>query len=325
VIDTKEVPVSFTFGIYAGSAVGEGSGLRAATPDDPWRIRAALDRLQGAAPYFLVRGYLHYIGAGQTAHNTPLAPEQYATSTRKVDLAFCHQTDDPDLSSWIALIEETIQRHTSTLGSVQIAEEVNVVGQGQDGDFANSTEALVAGVIAAKAAAVREQVEFTVGFNAAPSFGKDPFWPALGALATDDFRASIDYVGLDFFPDVFRPIASERLDAAISFVLDGFRAKLDAIGIPRAVPIRITENGWPTGPGRSPERQRAVLEAVVRAIYARKDDVRIDGFIYHSLRDTESANPTGSLMAEFGMMDDDYVPKPAFETYRRLIAELTEA
>lgn len=317
--------MSFTFGMYAGSAVGEGQSLTAGKPDDPARIQLALDRLQGDAPRFLVRGYLQYIGGGRTAHHTPLAPEQYATSTRKLDLAFCHQTDEPDLSGWLTLIEETIRRQSSMLGSVQIAEEANVVGQGQDGDFANSPEALVAGVVSAKAVAIRQGAEVTVGFNAAPSFGDDPFWPRLGALATDDFRAAVDYVGLDFFPDVFRPIPSERLDAAVSFVLDGFRANLDAVGIPREVPIRITENGWPTGPGRPPERQSAVLEAVVRAVYARKDDLRIDGYIYHSLRDTDSANPTGSLMAEFGMMGDDYRPKPAFETYRRLIAELTEA
>ena len=42
--------------------------------------------------------------------------------------------------------------------------------------------------------------------------------------------------------------------------------------------------------------------------------------MYHGLRDADSNNP--NLFYQFGLMRDDYTPKPAFETYRQLIAEL---
>jgi hypothetical protein len=38
-----------------------------------------------------------------------------------------------------------------------------------------------------------------------------------------------------------------------------------------------------------------------------------------SLRDADTANP--DLNHQFGIMRDDYSPKPAFESYRKLIEE----
>jgi len=38
------------------------------------------------------------------------------------------------------------------------------------------------------------------------------------------------------------------------------------------------------------------------------------------LRDADTANPDPNH--QFGILRDDYSPKPAFETYRKLVAEL---
>lgn len=60
---------------------------------------------------------------------------------------------------------------------------------------------------------------------------------------------ALDYVGLDFFPDVFRPVPLNNLPKAVEDVLTHFRQVNLATGrIPATIPIRITENGWPTGP-----------------------------------------------------------------------------
>jgi hypothetical protein len=86
------------------------------------------------------------------------------------------------------------------------------------------------------------------------------------------------------------------------------------------VPIRVTENGWPTGPGRSPERQAATLETVIRTVHDHRAELNIAGYELFDLRDADSGRP--NVFCQFGLLRDDYEPKPAFETYRRLIAEL---
>ena len=83
------------------------------------------------------------------------------------------------------------------------------------------------------------------------------------------------------------------------------------------------ENGWPTGPERSYERQAAVLEATVRAVHAQRAACTIARYTLFALRDADSAVP--DIWHQFGVMRDDYTPKPAFETYRKLVAELSSS
>jgi hypothetical protein len=165
-----------------------------------------------------------------------------------------------------------------------------------------------------------------VGFNAVPSFNPaDDFWPTIGALGQQPFIDALDYVGLDCFPDVFRPIRPdnflENLRNAITFLLTNFRqVNLVAGKIPESVPIHMTENGWPTGEGRTPEKQASVLETIIRAVHAQRTAFNVTHYELFALRDGNSANP--DLFHQFGILRDDYTQKPAFETYRNLIAEL---
>ncbi|MEW1914582.1 hypothetical protein AB0442_40435 [Kitasatospora sp. NPDC085895] len=131
----------------------------------------------------------------------------------------------------------------------------------------------------------------------------------------------MDYAGLDFFPDVFRPIDEDRLADAVAAALTAFRrTSLPLTGIPDTVPIRAYENGWPTGPGRSEQRQAAVLDAVVRTVAALVGELNIDGYSLFALRDADSH--AEGLFPHFGLLHDDYTPKQAFRTYRDLIEEL---
>jgi hypothetical protein len=43
----------------------------------------------------------------------------------------------------------------------------------------------------------------------------------------------------------------------------------------------------------------------------------IGGYTYFSLRDADSADP--GTFHRFGLLTDDYTPKPAFAVYRKLI------
>ena len=314
------------FGIYPGGHTGFGSG-QASTADDPVRIREALDHLHAGNSPFLVRGYLPYTGslsaASALAIKTPAAVEQYIQDGRKLDLVL--QFRQPDLEGWLIFIRQTIHRYNSMLATLQITEEANVTMTPEvDGCIPQVREALVRGVIAAKEESQRYGLDIHVGFNAAPNFDpNDDFWPTIATSGGQTFLDALDYVGLDFFPDVFHPLpdASEAtLRRAVVAVLSHFRnVSLAAAAIPETCPVHITENGCPTGPTRSYERQAVVVEQVVRTIYEHREQFNITHYEHFALRDANSAND--DLLAQFGLLRDDYRPKPAFERYRRLIAE----
>ena len=312
------------FGIYAGSR----THYEPRHPDDPTHIMAALAQLQQPHLPFLVRSYMNYVGNGQFVHETPLDAEQYARDGRQLDLALCYHTADGDLEDWTAFVRTMVGRFGPHLVKLQLTEEPNNpdAANGGDGSFPNVREAIIAGVLAAKEEAQRLGYTFQIGFNATPSFApNDDFWPSIATLGTPAFLSALDYVGLDFFPDVFQPLPSRAdgttmpLEQAVAGVLTHFRTvNLSTGNIPATIPIHITENSWPTSPTRSYEQQAAVLETTVRTIHLLHTTLNIASYAYHGLRDSDSSR--GDL--QFGLLRDDYTPKPAFECYRRLIAEL---
>jgi hypothetical protein len=149
-----------------------------------------------------------------------------------------------------------------------------------------------------------------------------PFWPMVAELGGPQFAAAVDYAGLDMYPDVFGPrFGLDQLDSAVGWLLGSFREQaLPIAGIGPAVPIRICENGWPTGPGRSEAQQADVLETVVRAVHARRDEFNVTHWELFTLRDADSSN--SDLFHQFGVLHDDYSPKPAFGRLCQLFAEL---
>src|SRR5690606_11798248 len=91
--------------------------------------------------------------------------------------------------------------------------------------------------------------------------------------------------------------------------------------IPQSIPIHITENGWPTGEQRSYERQAVVIEKVVRTIHSLKSELNINHYELFSLLDTNIS--VENKFYHFGLLSDDYSPKPAFSIFCKLIDELT--
>jgi hypothetical protein len=319
--------MALTFGIYPGGLLGDDNGIvHPVRPDLPDRIADALDTLQGTTTTLSVRAYQPF-AATVTAQEppTPADPQKYLEGGRKLDLVLPFREPSGRLDEWPEFVREAVRTHGPHLASVQICEEPNVDLPVLDGSIPNVLNALVQGVVAAKQEARALGHTIAVGFNAVPTFNPaDTFWSELAARADARFLASLDYVGLDFFPDVFRPIAADQLAEAVTAVLTAYRrTDLPKAGIPDTVAIRICENGWPTGPDRPEQRQAAVLENVVRTVAALAVDLNIDGYSFFALRDADSG--AEGLFHHFGLLRDDYTPKPAFETYRRLIDELGNA
>ncbi len=315
-----------TFGIYAGSVAGTETGMATGKPDDPVAISKALSQLNNADKTFLVKGYIQYLGAGKLDAEAPENVEQYASQQRKINLVLCYRCKSFDKKDWTDCIRKVIKRYRYTLHSLQITEEPNLkVAFAGDGGFDNIEEALLTGVLAAKKELIRLSLPVKVGFNAVPSFNPaDNFWNIIGSARFEDFRKAIDYVGLDFYPDVFRPVAPDGepndLKQSVKNVLGYFRnVNLKTGNIPSSIPIHISENGWPTGKGKSYERQAAVIEQVIRTICEIREDLNIQEYDLFALRDADSSN--SDLFYQFGLLKDDYSPKPAFDVFRKLVNE----
>lgn len=112
------------------------------------------------------------------------------------------------------------------------------------------------------------------------------------------------------------PIPRENLPAAVTYVLRRFRTVTAEAGIPEATPIHITETGWPTDDDQRTESAQAeVLAAVADAVIA--SDAGVEACEWFGLRDGLT---TAAWSARFGILRDDYTPKPAFTALQHLIA-----
>src|SRR6187549_36290 len=321
-----------TFGIYPGGVAGTQTGLTEGPPDVPSQIKLALDRLQAEGRPLLVRVYKHFSrsSAGAADSDHPVDVTHYLSGGRQLDLVLWFRDSGEDMTEWLGFIKDNIRRHGRQLAKIQITEEPNLstAPGSADGGFPHVRKALVRGVVAAKEESRRLGLDAQVGFNVVPTFNPaDDFWPGIAALGQQPFLDALDYVGLDCYPDVFRPFSAgnylEKMRDAIAFLLTNLRrVNLAAANIPASVPIHITENGWPTGEGRTPEKQATVIETIIRAVYAQCTAFNVTHYELFALRDGNSANQ--DLFHQFGILRDDYTPKPAFESYRELIAELGE-
>jgi len=320
-------PNALTFGIYPGSAIGDTE--LTGPPDRPDKINQALAQLQGSPGRpFIVRAYEAYADAGDTVHTatsqTPAGYDRYLGHGRMLDLVAQYHTRSGDVDGYCTFIEKLIDRHGAHIATLQIAEEPNISGNPKlDGAYPRIADALIAGVRAAKDKAGRRGLAgMKVGCNSSPLLGPDgTFFVNLTRAGGEQFIADLDYIGLDFFPDVFRPIAPASLVTAVQGLLAAHRRDNLATAGFGHLPLVITEHGWPTGPGRTPQRQAEVLRAVIDVVSRNAGELGITGYIHHTLRDSCSAG-TG-LFSQFGLMTDDYTPKPAFHVYQDLIDTLS--
>jgi hypothetical protein len=134
-------------------------------------------------------------------------------------------------------------------------------------------------------------------------------------------------VGLDAYPGTWGPsiggsdlasATASGIDAAVSSLRQQW---MPLAGIPAGVKLHISENGYPTGPGRTETMQVSALNAAVTAVDGLRARYNISDYRWFDLRDADSSS--SSFESQYGLMHDDYSPKPAFATYKSLVAELS--
>lgn len=323
------------FGIYPGGQAGSHEGMVIGVPDDPTQIRRCLDELQGDSRPFVVRAYERFSdreSPSPFAARQPEDYEQYAENGRLLDLVLLFQSRRGDVEGYREFATEVVTRHASRLYSVQVTEEASFANGPDvvDGGYPNVLDALVEGVKAVKTALrAIGQSQVLVGFNATPTFGPAcTFWTEIKKLGGPEFLNSLDYVGLDFFPDVFRRLAPDGepgdLEHSARMLLQVMRNEwMHAAGIPEHIPIHIAEHGWPTSPTRSEERQAEVIEKIVRILWQEKHRLNIARYTLFDLRDSDSFTPghEEDLYRRFGITREDYSPKQAYAVIRSLVRE----
>ncbi|MDQ0376160.1 glycoside hydrolase family protein [Amycolatopsis thermophila] len=297
-------------------------------PDDPEQVNRAIGMLQGRPGRpFLVRAYLGFSdttspnGPHETA--TPATALQYTGEGRALDLVAQYQSAAGNVPGYAAFVRQVVSQYGAQTATLQVTEEPNMPDNPVlDGYYPKVVEALVAGVSAAKERARELGFDhLRVGFNTTPLFGPGASFIAdLVQAGGPAFVCDLDYIGLDFFPDVFRPVPIIELADAVTGLLRHHRENVLAPAGLGDVPLHITEHGWPTGPDRSSARQSEVVETVVRALAGAAAQLNITTYTHFSLRDADSSN--SGLFHQFGLLTDTYTPKPAFHTYRDLINEL---
>lgn len=234
---------------------------------------------------------------------------------------------DGDIGAWLDYVRRVVRafgpiEHVTAL---QITNEANLTisPNTSDGAFANAVGALARGVPAAKREARRRGYDqLTVGFNFAWGFpGGADFWRAVGTAGGARLRRATDWVGVDAYPGYFVPATFTNPGDALLEALAQLRECLMPLaGFGPRKPIHVDELGYPTGPGRSEADQERALNGFMRTLNRYRGTYNVREVFWFGLRDNDSSGPTPQ--SHYGLLRDDYSPKPAFGAYRRIIREL---
>lgn len=329
-------PQPLRFGItpqLAGSAGGEQGAV---APEDPALAGAALGRLQPPGRRLVMRLNRLFMADGQAGIDrfTALARE-YARAGFDVESQIRYHPapqDEGDMAKWERFLRDATRALAANpaLVALSITNEVNLPlsSNTSDGAYERAVDALVLGVPAA-----REELEalgrrdVSLGFTYAWRYLPDSdveFWREIGAKATPAFRAALGHVGVQLYPGLFWPpvllpgqTAGDETLEALTIVR---RCYMPLAGLGDEVGLWITENGYPTNFGRTPERQVNDLRSTVEDVHRLSGTLGVADYRYFNLRDNRSAGT--DLFDAVGLLREDYAEKPAFGAYRELIATL---
>lgn len=288
-----------------------------APPERVDETLVALTELQGRAEQFYVRCFRHFgSGVGNFANieATPANPAVYAGSGRRIDLVCSYQSSKPDAEGFARFVRRAVNDVQGWGGGkVQIGEELNMPAP-LDGGSPGCFEAVSSAVAAAVDERARTGADVLIGVNAA-GLADEEFWHRLAGSLTPALVAQLDYLGLDFFPDVFHPVPLHEISDATTYLVRTTRHRATVAGFSSALPFHVTETGWPTGAGRDEGTQAQILELVAEAVV--NADCDVTAYELFGLRDIVTDD---RWQNEWGVLRDDYTRKPGFDALCRLFA-----
>ena len=238
--------------------------------------------------------------------------------------------DEGDMAAWRRFVRRAarILGKRESVRALSITNEANfnISPNTSDGSYERVREAVVAGMITADRTLRRhDRRDIELGFSFAWRFAPNSdraFWEEIGELATPEFRRAVDYVGLQVYPHLVWPpaprpgvSAGEEVAEALTLLRD---CSMPKAGLGDRVDVWVSENGYATNLGRSPELQQAELASTLQSVRDYSGELGISDYRYFNLRDNNSAGP--DLFDAVGVLSDDYGRKPAFATLAAGIA-----
>lgn len=334
----RQAAAGLRFGIDPGIAGSAGGVQLPSVPDDPARDQAAVQALAPPGRAMVVRLNRLFWSDGQAgidSFKTQVARYTRAGFEAEIQVRYHPaQGQAGNLAAWVAYVRHVVDTFgpNRRVVSMTITNEVNVnfSPNTSDGYYSGAEDALIQGIEAAHAEALRMgfrqlRFGFTYAYRFSPQ-GDAAFFSYLAAHGGPSFERALGFVGVDFYPGAVYPPAMApgesyraELAQAAGVVRDCY---LPMAQIPGTVPIWFTENGVSTGT-LSEAQQAAALTELTRAACAYSRTFNITDYRWFNLRDSNS-NPPASLIApaftSFGLLRDDYSAKPSFAAYRAAIA-----
>ncbi|MGI8804599.1 MAG: hypothetical protein ACR2IN_02700 [Thermoleophilaceae bacterium] len=323
------------YGITPGVQAGQVGGVPAeAVPDQPPRTLAALDRLRPERAPFVLRLNRFFFEDGEAGiRRFERLTERYTSRGYAVEYQLRYhpsEEQEGDIGAWVRFVRKVVRTFgpNPKVKAIQVTNEVNLTisEDSSDGAFEGARAALVRGVIAAKETAVeRGYDQLEIGFNwfyRTDPANEQSFWEYLRDRGGERFVEAVDWIGLDAYPGTFFPPAEAPGDERDGMVnaMSALRCYAAIPGIPERVPMHVEENGWPTGPGRTPEMQARVAETLVRAVHDFRGTYNVSDYRWFNLRDADSSDPR--FTQQYGLIRSDYAKKPAFRVYCDLVGRL---
>lgn len=322
------------FGIGPRLAGEIGAGQSTPMTPENWTKRdRALTKLAGDRDFSVRLNRLFMSDGRKGIRKFQKMARHYGRMGFGVELQVRYHPDpeqDGDIAAWLDYVREVVRAFgpIRSVQALQITNEVNLTTSPNtsDGAWKNSTRALVSGVETAQRYSNRLGYgRMQIGFNLAWRFGPQAdsdFWERLRQTGGSDLRKATDWVGLDLYPGTYVPPAvliDDYGDAFLEALAQMRECYMPRAGFGPRFPIRIEETGWPTGPGRSESEQVEILREFVNVAHRYRGTYNLADFRWFGLRDNNSAGP--DFQSYFGLLRDNYSPKPAFGEYRKLVAE----
>lgn len=327
---TTSSPLSF--GIYPGGAAGGASGW---APDNVSKDLAAVKQLDSSGAPFIAHLYAEYYGPGSYTAAQEIGSEvqTFAKAGIKVELVLAYRPTDEvpatDVPGYVSWTKSALGSLGKYLTYVQVTNEANVSGSASsnDGYYPGAENALIQGLEAAKSSVVSHAMVAKVGFNwsYSPGAGSDPFWSYMASTGGATFAKDVDWVGVDVYPGTWQSLpttlsfasgVSQVMTQAISSTRNTF---MRLATLAASVPIQITETGYPTGPNRTYAMQQTAMQSEVAAVVSAHTTYNVSAMQFFDLRD--AITNTTVVADEYGLMTDQWAPKPAFAAYEALITE----
>jgi hypothetical protein len=338
-IDAGDVPQRpadrrLRFGITPLVKAGQvGPAPADAVAEDKPKTHRALARLRpDGGPFVLRLNRFFWSKRSEGVQRYLRLADRFTSRGYLVELQLRYHPDERQeghIDRWARFVRRVVRRFgpNERVVAIQVTNEVNltVSPDSSDGAFDRARGALVRGVIAAADAVERNRFEhLEVGFNW--FYRTDPenersFWEHIRDRGGRRFVRAVDWIGLDAYPDTFFPPAEppgEERDGMVS-AMSTLRCLARIPGIPRSVPMKVEENGWPTPPGRTYERQAGFLRNVVDAVHDFRGTYNVSDYRWFNLRDADTDDPR--LAQRYGLIESDYDRKPAFGAYQRLVEQ----